>query len=199
MIFNLSTLFKKDPNKSSTQEWIESIFIAFLLALFIRTFFIQAFKIPTGSMRMTLLEGDRILVNKLCYGPKLFGDFRLPGYGKPKRGDVVVFIYPEDKTKDFIKRLIAVGGETVEIKNSHVYINGQLIKEGIAGQIDYYNRGPYGQENQKITVPEGSYFVLGDNSGSSKDSRYWGFVPGNFLIGKAELIYWPLTRIRIIK
>ncbi len=191
---------RDDKPKSEVREWIESIVIAVILALFIRTFIVQAFKIPTGSMRLTLIEGDRILVNKLCYGPKVpFSNLRIPGYGKPKRGDVVVFIYPEDPKRDFIKRLIAVGGETVELKNGDVYINGREVKDFPIKNIYYYNRGDYGQVNQKIIVPADSYFVLGDNSGSSKDSRYWGFVPQNFLVGKAGMIYWPPARIRFIK
>ncbi len=190
-------------NKATIKEWVESIVIAFILAIFIRTFIIQAFKIPTGSMRMTLIEGDRILVNKLPYGPKIpFTKQRLPGFSQPKRGDVVVFVYPEDHKRDFIKRLIAVGGETVEIRNYRIYINGQLthIKDPTGKDIDYYNRdADYGRVNQVIKVPKDSYYVLGDNSPFSKDSRYWGFVPQELVIGKAELIYWPPQRIRIIK
>ncbi|MFA5059008.1 MAG: signal peptidase I [Candidatus Omnitrophota bacterium] len=186
--------------KSVWREWVESILVALVLALFIRTFIIQAFKIPTGSMRMTLIEGDRILVDKLSYGPKVpFTKIRLPGFSKPKRGDVVVFIYPEDTKRDFIKRLIAFGGETVEIKDGRIYINGQMITEPPVKNIYYYNRGSFGAISQKIIVPKDSYFVLGDNSASSKDSRYWGFVPEGFLIGKADLIYWPIQRMRFIK
>jgi len=171
-----------------------------ILALFIRTFIIQAFKIPTGSMRLTLIEGDRILVNKLPYGPKVpFTDFRLPGYSKPKRGDVVVFTYPEDPKRDFIKRLIAIGGETVEINNGRIYINREIVEDPVIRNVYYYNRDAYGGQNQKIVVPEDSFYVLGDNSGSSKDSRYWGFVPKELMIGKAEVIYWPLNRVRFIK
>lgn len=197
----MKTLFRKSSKpKSNLQEWIESIVIAVVLAMFIRTFFVQAFKIPTGSMRMTLIEGDRILVDKLRYGPKVpFSQWRLPGYGKPKRGDVIVFVYPEDMKRDFIKRLIAFGGETVEIKDGDIFIDGKEILDPRIKNTYYYNRGDYGQMSQKITVPKDSFFVLGDNSASSKDSRYWGFVPKNLLIGKAELIYWPLNRLRIIK
>ena len=191
---------RNQKQKSNLREWVESVLIAVLLALFIRSFFIQAFKIPTGSMRMTLLEGDRILVNKLCYGAKIpFTKERLPGYSKPKRGDVVVFTYPEDHKRDFIKRLIAFGGETVEIKNGDIFINGKEITDQPIKNIYYYNRGEYGNVNQKIIVPEHSYFVLGDNSASSKDSRYWGFVPGDFLIGRADIVYWPVVRVRFIK
>ncbi len=191
---------KQHKHKSNLREWIESIVIAVILALFIRTFFIQAFKIPTGSMRTTLLEGDRILVNKLRYGAKVpFTALRLPGYGKPQRGDVIVFIYPEDPKRDFIKRLIALGGDTVEINNGNIYVNNQEVVDSPIKNIYYYNRGDYGKVGQTIKVPEDSYFVLGDNSASSKDSRYWGFVPQKDLIGRAEFIYWPLTRLRVIK
>ncbi len=192
---------KKPKIKSVLREWVESIVIALILALIIRTFIIQAFKIPTGSMRMTLLEGDRILVNKLGYGAKIpFTKQRLPGYTKPQRGDVVVFIYDnEEPKKDYIKRLIAVGGETVEIREGKLFINDRMVDDPMIKHTYYYNRGAYGQVNQKVKVPPDSYFVLGDNSGSSKDSRYWGFVREEQIIGKAQLIYWPPQRIRIIK
>jgi signal peptidase I len=186
--------------KSVVREWIESIIIAFLLAVVIRAFVVQAFKIPTGSMRPTLLEGDLILVNKFIYGAKIiFTDLRLPKLRQPKRGDVIVFIYPEDSKKDFIKRLIGLPGETVEIKNGTVYVNDKPLSESIFGQVFYYSYGDFEKEGYKLTVPKGSYFVLGDNSRSSRDSRYWGFVPEKNILGKAILIYWPLNRIRIIK
>lgn len=175
--------------KREIKEWGESIIIAFILAMVIRTFVIQAFKIPSGSMKPTFLEGDRILVNKFIYRFK-----------EPQRGDIVVFRYPEDKKKDFVKRLIAKGGETVEIKDGNIYINGKLIEQPhILRDIFYYNRGDYGEIDQKIKVPPASYYVLGDNSSSSRDSRYWGFVPKKYLLGRAILIYWPLNRIRVMK
>ncbi len=192
---------KTAKKKSALRDWTESIIIAFILALFIRTFVVQAFKIPTGSMRMTLIEGDRILVNKFIYGVKIpfFEDLRLPALRKPMRGDVIVFISPEDKRRDFIKRLVGLPGETVEIKDRRIYINGKpVIDDKFAGK-DYYNRGDYGRENQAIVVPDDAYYVLGDNSASSRDSRYWGFVPKKYLLGKAIVIYWPPHRIRIIK
>ncbi len=186
--------------KSVIRDWVESIIIAFLLAMVIRAFVVQAFKIPTGSMRMTLIEGDLILVNKFIYGAKIpFLNSWLPAVRAPKRGDVIVFVYPEDKKKDFIKRLVGLPGETIEIKEGSIYINGKPVTEQIFNQIYYYNRGDFGAEGQKITVPMDSYFVLGDNSASSKDSRYWGFVPKANLLGKALIIYWPLNRIRQIK
>ncbi len=197
-IFNI---LKMSHTKLVVLEWVESILIALLLALFIRTFFIQAFKIPSGSMRMTLIEGDRLMVNKLRYGPHIpLTDKRLPGFTKPKRGDIIVFIFPEDPKRDFIKRLIATGGETVEIKDGHIYINGVLSKEPRIKNIYYYNRNSsFGEAHQVVKVPPGNYFVLGDNSASSLDSRFWGFVPEKNLIGRAEFIYWPLNRIRFLE
>ena len=186
--------------KAVAREWIESILIAFVLAMFIRTFFFQAFKIPSGSMKPTLVEGDRLLVNKLRYGPKVpLLNKRIPGFSHPRRGDVVVFAYPEDRKRDFIKRLIALSGETVEIREGDIYVDGQLVTDPRIKNIYYYNRGDYGKVHQRLVVPEGYYFVLGDNSGSSHDSRYCGFVGESDLIGRAEFIYWPPTRMRFIK
>jgi len=175
--------------KGIVREYIESIVIAVILALFVREFIVQAFKIPTGSMKPTLNEDNRIFVNKYIYRFK-----------DPQRGDIVVFKYPEDTKKDFIKRLIAVGGETVEIKDGNILINGKVIEEPKSvGSIFYYNRGEYGGMGQKITVPKDSFYMLGDNSGSSRDSRYWGFVPRKYIIGKAFFRYWPLSTIGKIK
>src|SRR3990167_8271292 len=127
--------------KSAAREWVESIAIALLLAIFIREFFIQAFKIPSGSMTPTLLVGDRLMVNKLRYGPKLrFTDKRLPEFFKPNRGDIIIFIFPEDPKRDFIKRLIAFGGETVEIKDGDIFVNGKLVEDPVISKIYYYNR-----------------------------------------------------------
>ncbi|MBU1862796.1 MAG: signal peptidase I [Candidatus Omnitrophica bacterium] len=173
------------------KEWVEPFLIALILALFIRTFFVQAFKIPTGSMRETLLEKDRILVNKLVYR-----------FRDPERGEIIVFKYPVDRKRDFIKRLIAVGGETVEIKDGDIYINGKLLTDHpIIRQNYYYNREDwqYGRSTMKIKVPEDSFFVLGDNSGHSSDSRNWGFVHRSALVGKAFFIYWPPNRWRVTK
>jgi len=171
------------------KEWVEPIIIAVILALIIRTFVVQAFKIPTGSMRPTLMEGDRILVNKFVYK-----------FTQPKRGDVIVFISPEDKKKDFIKRLIGLPNENIEISNGAILINSSPVEEGpVLNKRRYYNRGDFGMEGQNITIPNDAYYVLGDNSISSRDSRYWGFMPKKFLLGKAFLIYWPPNRIGMIK
>lgn len=192
--------FLSEETQKIVWEWVESLVVAFILAMLIRTFLIQPFKIPSGSMRMTLVEGDRLFVNKLAYGPMVpLTQYRLPGFVKPRRGDVVVFKYPIQRQKDFIKRLIAFGGETVEIKDGRVYINDVLVADGAIAGIHYYNYGTYAQPGKKITVPQGQYFVMGDNSASSHDSRYWGFVPEELVVGKAEVLFWPLDRIRWIK
>jgi signal peptidase I len=186
--------------KSAIREWVESILVAFILAMIIRTFVVQAFKIPTGSMRPTLFEGDIILVNKFIYGAKIpFTKFSLPAVRQPKRGDIIVFIYPDNPKKDFIKRLVAKEGEAVEIKGGTIYVNGQPLLGPLFNQRYYYNRGEFAKEGQKIFVPKDSFFVLGDNSASSQDSRYWGFVPRENILGEALLIYWPPQRIRIIR
>lgn len=186
--------------KSIIREWVESIIIAFILAMFIRTFVVQAFKIPTGSMRPTLLVGDIILVNKFIYGAKIpFLKYNLPKLRSPKRGDVVVFIYPQDTKKDFIKRLVGLPGDTVELKKGTIYVNDQALVDYGFSQRYYYNRGDFAEEGRKIIVPADNYFVLGDNSASSQDSRYWGFVPAENVLGQALVIYWPPQRIRIIK
>lgn len=193
-------MLKGKKQKSAVREWVESIVIAFIMAMFIREFFIQAFKIPSGSMIPTLLVGDRLMVNKLRYGPKVrFTDKRLPGFTKPKRGDIIVFVYPEDPKRDFIKRLIAFSGETVEIKDGDIYVDGRHLEEPVIDKTFYYNRGKYGLDGQSIHVPQGHVFVLGDNSASSHDSRFWGFVPEENIIGRAELIYWPLNRMRFLE
>jgi len=174
-----------------SRENLEVVITAVILALIIRTFVVQAFKIPTGSMRPTLVEGDRILVNKFIYRFK-----------EPERGDIIVFKYPEDMKKDFIKRLVAFGGEDLEIRDGNIFIDGNIVEEPQRlRQIFYYNKPgtPYGEEGLKISVPEGAFFVLGDNSASSRDSRYWGFVPRKNLVGKAFVLYWPLRRIRTLK
>lgn len=174
---------KDKRKKSAVREWIEGVIIAFVIAMIIRTFVVQAFRIPTGSMHPTLKVRDRILVNKFLY------KFR-----KPKRGEVIVFVYPENPKKDYIKRLIAFGGEKVSIKDGEIYINGKRLQSppSITSRY-YYSVGYYG--TREVVVPEGNFFVLGDNSANSKDSRYWGFVPEKNLIGQAFFIYWPLTRL----
>jgi signal peptidase I len=178
-----------DRMRYFVKEWVEPIVIAVILALIIRAFIVQAFKIPTGSMKPTLIEGDRLLVNKFIY------KFR-----EPKRGDIIVFVAPEDKKKDFIKRLVGLPGESVEISNGTILINGKAVdKDSVIRERYYYNRSEFGGSGQVVQVPEDAFYVLGDNSISSRDSRYWGFLPRRYLKGKAFLIYWPPTRIQLIK
>ena len=187
--------------KSVFKEYAESILIAFVLALLVRTFVIQAYKIPTGSMRPTLMEGDRIMVNKWMYGPRIPGtNWHFPALKEPNRGDVVVFKSPEDDNRDFIKRLVAKSGDSVEIRDFQLWVNGRPVTDPmIFRTLTYYNRGDYGEEGIPARVPEGYYFVLGDNSASSRDSRYWGFLPEDHLVGKALVVYWPPKRIRSIR
>ena len=171
------------------RENLESLIWAVALALIIRTFIMAPFKIPSGSMRPTLIEGDRILVNKFIYR-----------FEDPKQGDIVVFKYPDDPKRPFIKRLVGVGGDTVEIKDGQLLVNEHPAEDCAFFQHNtYFNQGDFGGEGQQIHVPPGSYYVLGDNSGSSHDSRFWGFVPKKFMIGRAMCIFWPPNRIRILK
>jgi signal peptidase I len=180
--------------RSRFRENAEAIFIAIIIALFIRTFVVQAFKIPSGSMKPTLLIGDHILVNKFIYGVKIpYLNAVLLPVKRPERGDIVVFKYPLDPKKDFIKRVIGVPGDVVEIRDKGVYINGQRLNHDvgvfsdartIAGNIrPRDNMAP-------VTVPRNALFVMGDNRDESFDSRFWGFVPLRDVNGKAFIIYW---------
>ncbi|MBI4398113.1 MAG: signal peptidase I [Candidatus Omnitrophica bacterium] len=171
-------------------EWVKPIAIALALALVIRAYIVQAYKIPTGSMRSTLLENDKILVDKVSYR-----------FHDPQRGDVIVFKYPQDPKKDFVKRLIAFPGEEVEIRDGAIFINGTMLEAPDTIRRNYYyNREdwPYGQMGQRFIVPEHMYFVLGDNSAQSSDSRNWGFVPQKNVSGRAFLIWWPMKRVGTI-
>ncbi len=183
-----------NPKTAKIREYAEAIIIAILIAAFIRTFVIQAFKIPSGSMKPTLEIGDHILVNKFSYGVKIpyLRNTIIP-FGQPQRGDIAVFIYPEDKTKDFIKRVIAVGGDTVEIRNKKVFINGEAINDpyGVHVEDVIYPKAIQRRDNLgPIKVPEGTLFVMGDNRDQSYDSRFWGFVKLEDVIGKAFIIYF---------
>jgi signal peptidase I len=186
--------------KSTAREYFESIVIAVILALFIRTFVVQAFKIPTGSMEENLLIGDHLLVNKFVFGPTATGVERtLLPVDTIKRGEVIVFKYPEEPDRDFIKRVIGLPGETVELKEKKVYINGKPLDEPYvhflqppSGESEFHEvtsfdvRERYGP----VTVPPTQYFVMGDNRDNSQDSRYWGFLPRDYVKGKALFIYW---------
>jgi signal peptidase I len=184
----------RKKKKSGLRENIEAILVAIVLALFIRTFVIQAFKIPSGSMKETLKIGDHILVNKFIYGVKIpFLQTTIVPITNPKRGDIVVFKFPEDPSKDFIKRVIGVAGDVVEIRDKKVYVNGKLLNHDFGIHTDPYifpanvqprdNFGP-------VVVPPHSLFVMGDNRDQSYDSRFWGFVDLKAVKGKALMIYW---------
>jgi signal peptidase I len=185
------------PPKSTAREYFESIVIAVILALFVRTWVFQAFKIPTGSMENNLLIGDHLLVNKFVFAPTGSGVERvLLPVSTIRRGDVVVFKYPEDPERDFIKRVIGLPGETLEVRQKVVHVNGRPLEEPYvhflqpasgAGEITSFDvRENYGP----VTVPPGQYFVMGDNRDNSQDSRYWGFLPGSYVKGKALFVYW---------
>jgi signal peptidase I len=188
------TLSRLGKNKSVFREYFEAICVAILLALFIRTFVVQAFKIPSGSMLPTLLIGDHLLVNKFIYG------IRVPFTGKvvipiksPERGDVVVFRFPKDRSIDYIKRVVGTPGDKVEIKDKKVFINGKPIIESHAHfstsavlKADENTRDNFGP----IVVPEQHIFVMGDNRDNSYDSRFWGFVDQKDVLGKAFILYW---------
>jgi signal peptidase I len=183
-----------NPKTSKIREYAEAIIIAILIAAFIRTFVVQAFKIPSGSMKPTLEIGDHILVNKFSYGVKIpYLRTTMIPIGQPQRGDIAVFIYPEDKTKDFIKRVIALGGDTVEIRSKKVFINGAPMEDpyGVHVEDIIYPKSLQRRDNLgPIKVPEGTLFVMGDNRDQSYDSRFWGFVKLEDVIGKAFIIYF---------
>jgi signal peptidase I len=183
---------REHPKKKSTfREYAESILIAVLLALFIRTFVVQAFKIPSGSMIPTLLIGDHILVNKFIYGPRIpYTHYHLFSFKRPQRREVVVFLEPAEREKDFIKRVIGLPGETIQVVDRRVYINGKPLDEK---QYAYFSNPSYGRELDNfgpVNIPENSYFMMGDNRENSSDSRVWGPVPFHLIKGKAFLIYW---------
>jgi signal peptidase I len=184
-------------HKSTVREYFESIVIAVILALFVRTWVVQAFKIPTGSMENNLLIGDHLLVNKFVFAPTLSGVERaLLPTRDIRRGDVIVFKYPDEPDRDFIKRVIGLPGETIEMKAKKIYVNGQALDEpyvhflepvGDAQEVISYDL----RENYpKTVVPQDFYFVMGDNRDNSQDSRYWGFLPRNYIKGRALMIYW---------
>jgi signal peptidase I len=184
---------KLDFRKSTVREYFESIVITAIIALFATTFTVQAFKIPTGSMESNLLIGDHLLVNKFVYGRHSGFLSKLLPYKDPKRGDVIVFKYPNSPEVAYVKRLIGMPGDKVELIGRTVYINGEPLKENYTQYIDpgsaYGHDGPY-------FVPPGHYFAMGDNRDNSQDSRYWGFVPRDYILGKALVIYWSFETPR---
>ena len=178
--------------KSILREYVEAILIALLLALFIRTFVVQAFKIPSGSMIPTLLIGDHILVNKFIYGIRNpFTGSVLISIKPPARSDVVVFKYPRNPKQDYIKRVIGIEGDRIEIKDKLVYVNGQLLNDTYGVHSDpNINPSPPRDNYGPVIVPKNSLFMMGDNRDNSADSRYWGFVDLKAVKGKAFMLYW---------
>ncbi len=179
--------------KKFIKEYVEPIAVAFLIALFIRAFIVQAFKIPSSSMEPTLLVGDHILVNKFIYGIRIpYTNIKLFQYKKPKRGDIIVFIFPKDRSKDFIKRVIGTEGDKVDIVGKKIYINDKVIDDPWGDYRDgMRNLSTNGRFEHVDRVPDGHLFVMGDNRGNSQDSRFWGFVNiNNDVIGSAFVIYY---------
>lgn len=186
--------------KSVFREYYEAILVAFILALFVRTFVFENFKIPSGSMEDNLLVGDHLVVNKFIFSEHVDSLLHaLLPYRQPERGDVVVFKFPEDPRRDFIKRTVAVAGDTVEIRRKQLYLNGEPVPEPYVVHKDpttYPNMPGVPPDNRRrdnfgpFTVPEGTVFCLGDNRDNSMDSRFWGPVPLSYLKGRAVLIYW---------
>ena len=213
----------KKKHKGSTREFVEAILIALVLALFIRTFIVQAFKIPSGSMIPTLLVGDHILVNKFVYGiPIPFADRKLVTFREPQRGEVIVFRYPVDPSLDFIKRVVGTPGDTISIEDGTVHVNGEPVELELQERYVYEEPGgvetitaskytevlndsahtiifsddefPQMRNYGPVTVPEGKLLTFGDNRDSSNDGRYWGFVDIEAVRGRAILIYWSWDR-----
>jgi len=210
-VANILLQLVKNKNRAvkETLEWCETFLVAGVLAYFIQSFAIQAFKIPSGSMLETLQLGDHLFVNKYIYGTKIpFTQHKVMVFRHIERGDIIVFKYPKDPTKDFVKRAIGLPGDTVEIHNKIVYVNNQRLIESYVEHKDsrVFPDDPRLMEDARlrdnmapIKVPPNSYFCMGDNRDFSLDSRYWGFMPEDNLKGKAWFIYWPLNRIRIIR
>jgi len=205
--------------RSFLKEWIEPLLIALVIALFIRQFGVEAFKIPSGSMKPTLTIGDQLMVNKFVYGPRIpFTDSRIFSWKEPKRGDIIVFKYPENEQIDFIKRVIGLPGDKIAIKQGTLFINDQPIKVietaeyvdkkqmgdqeytrkaklmteqlGVVKHAIQYYEDQTGHDFGPVLVPQESVFVMGDNRDDSKDSRFWGFVKYNKILGRALVIYW---------
>lgn len=181
---------KKVPAGQVIMEYGQAILLAVVLALIVRSFVLQAFQIPSGSMIPTFLEGDRVLVTKFAYGIRNpFNNNVWIETGRPERWDVVIFIYPEEKQKDFVKRVVGLPGETVSMVNGELYINGKPMADPHGRYDPRYNEGP-GRGFPPFEVPPNHYFMMGDNRDHSSDSRYWGPVDFSLLRGKAWRLYW---------
>jgi signal peptidase I len=194
---------EKGSKKGKVREYAEAFGVALLIALVVRTLLLQAFKIPSGSMENTLLVGDHIFVNKFIYGYHVpYTKGRILAFSTPKRGDIVVFVFPEDPSKDFIKRVIGTPGDVVEIRNKTVYVNGAPLAEEYTRYADGRNVDGFlrSRDNMPpVRVPPGKLFMMGDNRDRSYDSRFWGFVDMDAVIGKAMFIYFSIDWNRGIR
>ena len=165
-----------------TKDWVISIIAAVVMALLIRTFIVELYIVDGPSMKPTLQDEERLIVSKFIYR-----------WRNPEKGEIVIFKYPRDPSRDFIKRVIATAGDTIEIKEGHVYVNDQMLQE------DYILEKTR-TEYPKVTIPEGTVFVMGDNRNNSDDSRFAdvGFVPLDLIKGKAMIVFWPLDKIQTL-
>jgi signal peptidase I len=199
----LSGLLKPSNEKGKVREYVEAFAVALVIALIVRTLLLQAFRIPSSSMEDTLLIGDHIFVNKFLYGYHIpFTKGRVLSMTHPKRGDIVVFVFPEDKSKDFIKRIIGTPGDTVEVHDKVVYVNGEPLKEPYTRFADGSVIDTFAKQRDNLPplkVPPGKYFAMGDNRDRSYDSRFWGFVDEDALIGKALFIYFSIDLSKLDK
>ncbi len=199
--------------KSTFRDYFESLVVTVILALFGTTFAIQAFKIPSSSMEDTLLIGDHLMVDKLAYAPHKSMEGRVLPYEEVRQGDIIVFRYPVDPSTHFVKRVIGLPGDRISMRHKNLYVNGHLQAEGyvvhkMASLDEYRDNFPAAAplsaypawadalpgyvKNGELVVPPGEYFVMGDNRDFSSDSRYWGFVPRENIVGKPTIIYWSL-------
>ena len=213
--FLMSSYARKHPKGAKRRvwneikEWVDTGFIALILAALIMTFIIQAFRIPSSSMEDTLKIGDHLFALKFTYGTRIpFTDKFIWPLCSPHRGDIIIFRFPKDPKRDFIKRVIGIPGDTVEVRNKVVYINGEPLNEQYAKHSDYqtYPDDPWLPESYRqrdnfgpIEVPDGYYFVMGDNRDASYDSRFWGALERRYIKGKAWIVYWPPARWKVIR
>jgi signal peptidase I len=185
-----------NSDKGKVREYAEAFAVALVIALIVRTLLLQAFRIPSSSMENTLLIGDHIFVNKFLYGYHIpFTQGRVMKFSHPRRGDIVVFVFPEDKSKDFIKRVVGLPGDTIEVRDKVLLVNGEPQKEAYARYADGAAIDTFAKQRDNlpaVKIPPGKYIAMGDNRDRSYDSRFWGFVDEEALIGKAMFIYFSI-------
>lgn len=191
---------RQKAKKSVLREYAEALAVALVLALFIRAFIVQAFKIPSESMLQTLQVGDHLLASKFAYGIKIpFTDKYIYKGGDPQRGDIIIFQYPNDPSVDYIKRIIGVPGDLIEVRDKQLYRNGSPVKEAYIRNTDPDGIEPLRDNYAPVRVPPDKYFVMGDNRDNSLDSRFWGFVDRDAIRAKAWRIYWSWAGLNDIR